>query len=84
MNRGNSTVIQSPDSPMPHKFADAYAELQAIADKLRPDPNSVPDIDSIEPLVRRANALAKHCQSRIDNVRKLMDRGTEQQEEPNL
>ncbi len=57
----------------PTKFADAYAELQRIAAELKPAPNKVPDVDAIEPLVRRANVLAKYCQQRIDAVRALVD-----------
>ena len=58
---------------MPTKFAEAYAELQRIATELKPAPNKVPDVDAIEPLVRRANVLAKYCQQRIDAVRALVD-----------
>jgi exonuclease VII small subunit len=67
-----STAIKGPDEPAPAKFADAYAELQAIAAKLKPEPGQIPDVDAIEPLVRRANILAAHCQERIDSVRKLI------------
>jgi hypothetical protein len=66
------TVIKGPDEPAPAKFADAYAELQAIATKLKPAPGQIPDVDAIEPLVRRANMLATHCQERIEAVRKLI------------
>ena len=65
-------LIKGPDAPAPAKFADAYAELQAIAAKLKPAPGQIPDVDAIEPLVRRANVLAKHCQERIDAVRSLI------------
>ena len=67
-----SQLIKGPDAPAPGKFADAYAELQAIAAKLKPAPGQIPDVDAIEPLVRRANVLAKHCQERIDAVRSLI------------
>jgi hypothetical protein len=65
-------MIKGPDEPPPAKFADAYAELQAIATKLKPAPGQIPDVDAIEPLVRRANVLAAHCQERIESVRKLI------------
>ena len=64
--------IKGPDEPAPTKFADAYAELQAIAARLKPEAGKIPDVDAIEPLVRRANLLAAHCQQRIDSVRKLI------------
>ena len=66
------TDIKCPDDQPPAKFADAYAELQAIAAKLKPEPGQIPDVDAIEPLVRRANLLAAHCQQRIEAVRKLI------------
>ncbi len=62
-----------PTDEPPRKFAEAYAELQRIAAELKPAPNKVPDVDAIEPLVRRANVLARYCQERIDAVRKLVD-----------
>jgi exonuclease VII small subunit len=65
-------TIKGPDEPAPTKFADAYAELQAIATKLKPTPGEIPDVDAIEPLVKRANLLAAHCQERIESVRKLI------------
>jgi exonuclease VII small subunit len=67
-----SVTIKGPNEPAPAKFADAYAELQAIAAKLKPEQGQIPDVDAIEPLVRRANVLAAHCQERIDSVRKLI------------
>lgn len=70
-------MIKGPDEPVPARFADSYAELQAIAAKLKPEPGRIPDVDAIEPLVRRANVLAAHCQERIDAVRRLIG---EQQE----
>ena len=68
---GEST-IKGPDEAAPAKFAEAYSELQAIAAKLKPTPGQIPDVDAIEPLVRRANVLAAHCQERIEAVRKLI------------
>ena len=64
--------IKGPTEPAPAKFAESYAELQAIAAKLKPVPGQIPDVDAIEPLVRRANVLAAHCQQRIEAVRKLI------------
>ena len=65
-------TIKGPNEPAPANFADAYAELLAIAKKLKPSEGQIPDVDAIEPLVRRANVLASHCQNRIDAVRKLI------------
>lgn len=65
-------TIRGPEEPVPTRFADSYAELQAIAAKLKPEPGRIPDVDAIEPLVRRANVLAAHCQERIDAVRRLI------------
>ena len=65
-------TIKGPGEPAPAKFAEAYSELQAIAAKLKPVPGQIPDVDAIEPLVRRANVLAAHCQERIEAVRKLI------------
>lgn len=60
----DSEMIKAPDAPVPAKFSEAYAELQAIAAKLKPAPGQIPDVDAIEPLVRRANVLAKpRCSS---------------------
>lgn len=70
------TDIKGPDEPAPLRFADAYAELQAIAAKLKPAPGQIPDVDAIEPLVRRANILAARCQERIESVRKLIGEQT--------
>jgi exonuclease VII small subunit len=67
-----SVIINGSNEPAPARFADAYAELQAIAAKLKPEPGQIPDVDAIEPLVRRANLLAAHCQERIEAVRKLI------------
>lgn len=67
-----SVTIKGANEPAPAKFAEAYAELQAIAAKLKPEPGQIPDVDAIEPLVRRANVLAAHCQERIEAVRKLI------------
>jgi len=67
-----SRLIKDPNEPAPASFADAYAELQAIAARLKPEPGQIPDVDAIEPLVRRANLLAAHCQQRIEAVRKLI------------
>ena len=68
----DSPLIKGPEEPAPAKFAEAYAELQAIAAKLKPAQGQIPDVDAIEPLVRRANVLARHCQERIDAVRGLI------------
>ncbi|MDO9714335.1 exodeoxyribonuclease VII small subunit [Paracraurococcus lichenis] len=74
---GTSTPILGPDEPVPPKFEDAYRELQAISAELKPTKDRIPDVDRIEPLVRRAKKLAEHCQARIDAVRGLVD-GTAQ------
>lgn len=65
--------IQSPASPIPPRFADAYAELQAIAERLKPNAAKVPDVDEIEPLVARAQELAAHCEGRIAAVKRMLD-----------
>jgi exonuclease VII small subunit len=65
-------TIKGPGEAAPAKFAEAYAELQAIAGRLKPAPGQIPDIDAIEPLIKRANVLAKHCQERIEAVRQLI------------
>ncbi|MGI4800965.1 MAG: hypothetical protein ACRYG8_44450 [Janthinobacterium lividum] len=57
----------------PLRFVDAYAELQRIAAQLKPAPDKIPDVDAIEPLVRRAKELADYCQARIDAVRALIE-----------
>lgn len=69
-------TIKGPEEPAPAKFADAYAELQAIAARLKPAQGQIPDVDAIEPLVRRANVLAAHCQKRIEAVRMLIGEQT--------
>lgn len=68
----SDVTIKGPNEPAPARFADAYAELQAIAARLKPEQGQIPDVDAIEPLVRRANVLAAHCQERIDAVRNLI------------
>ena len=65
-------TIKEHDETAPAKFAEAYAELQAIASRLKPEQGQIPDVDAIEPLIKRANLLAKHCQERIEAVRKLI------------
>ena len=65
-------AISTSNEP-PKRFAEAYAELQRIATALKPEQGKIPDVDAIEPLVRRANVLAKYCQNRIDAVRKLVE-----------
>ncbi len=70
----NSTVtIQPPGSGLPARWADAFGELQAIAEKLKPNANKVPGVDEIEPLVRRARELADHCEARIAAVKAVLD-----------
>ena len=73
----SSTLIKilSPDDPVPAKFEEAYRELQAISAELKPAKDKIPDVDKIEPLVRRAKLLAEHCKSRIEAVRGLVDGG---------
>src|SRR5690349_11793330 len=68
-----SATIQPPNAPIPPRFADAYAELQAIADRLKPNTARVPDVDEIEPLVARAQELATHCEERIAAVKRMLD-----------
>ena len=73
---GPSTVRLTHRLPVtdpPPGFAAAFAELQDIAVRLKPVPGKVPDVDAIEPLVRRAQVLARFCQDRIDAVRKLVE-----------
>lgn len=65
----NPTTPMAPDAPIPAKFAEAYAELEAIAKELK----TTPDVDRIEPLVRRAQKLAAHCEGRIREVKALLD-----------
>ena len=62
-------AVNSPST----SFAAAYKELQQIAEDLKPSPNKIPDVDAIEPLVRRANVLARFCQKRINAVRALIE-----------
>ena len=57
----------------PIRFADAYAELQSIAAQLKPSAGSVPDVDLLEPLIKRANELVAFCQARIEAVRILVE-----------
>ncbi len=64
---------QPPKAPIPPKFAEAYAELQAIAERLKPNAAKVPDVDEIEPLVARAQELASHCEERIAAVKRMLD-----------
>ena len=54
MSETAGAAIRDPSDPIPPKFAEAYAELQAIADRLKPNAAKVPDVDEIEPLVARA------------------------------
>jgi exonuclease VII small subunit len=67
--------IQPPQAPISSKFAEAYAELQAIAERLKPNAAKVPDVDEIEPLVARAQELASHCEERIAAVKRMLDQG---------
>jgi hypothetical protein len=75
-----TTIIQPPGSGLPVKWADAFGELQAIAEKLKPNANKVPDVDEIEPLVRRARELADHCEARIAAVKAVLDQDGRQGE----
>ena len=63
MSETTHAAIRAPEDPIPSKFAEAYAELQAIAERLKPNTTKVPDVDEIEPLV--AQELASHCEERI-------------------
>jgi hypothetical protein len=76
----STTIIQLPGSGLPPKWADAFGELQAIAEKLKPSANKVPDVDEIEPLVRRARELADHCEARIAAVKAVLDQDGRQAE----
>ncbi len=69
--------ILGPEEPVPEKFEDAYRELQAISTELKPVKDKIPDVDRIEPLVRRAKRLAEHCHARIEAVRGLVDGGAQ-------
>ena len=73
-------TIQPPGSGLPAKWADAFGELQAIAERLKPNANKVPDVDEIEPLVRRARELADHCEARIAAVKAVLDQDGRQPE----
>ncbi len=71
-----TTIIKGPDEPLPERFADAYKELEAIAAQMKPVQGQIPDIDAIEPMIRRANQLSRYVQDRIDAVRRLIDEQT--------
>ena len=73
MSETAPVAIQPPKADVPPKFAEAYAELQAIAERLKPNAAKVPDVDEIEPLVARAQALASHCEARIAAVKRMLD-----------
>ena len=75
-----TTTIQPPGSGLPAKWADAFGELQAVAERLKPNANKVPDVDEIEPLVRRARELADHCEARIAAVKAVLDQDGRQPE----
>jgi exonuclease VII small subunit len=68
--------IKEPDAPITSGFAEAYAELQAIAERLKPSRDAVPNVDEIEPLVRRAQKLAAHCEGRINAVKQMLNEQT--------
>lgn len=72
----DQVAVQDADQ-VPSSFADAYEELQSIAARLKPTPGLTPDIDAIEPLIRRANLLARYCQDRIEAVRRLIGEQTD-------
>ena len=76
MSETTHAAIRAPEDPIPSKFAEAYAELQAIAERLKPNTTKVPDVDEIEPLVARAQALASHCEERIAAVKRMLDHRT--------
>ncbi len=73
MSETTHATIRPPEAPISPKFAEAYAELQAIAEQLKPNAVKVPDVDEIEPLVARAQALASHCEERIATVKRMLD-----------
>ena len=75
-----TTTIQPPGSGLSAKWADAFGELQAITERLKPNANKVPDVDEIEPLVRRARELADHCEARIAAVKAVLDQDGRQPE----
>jgi hypothetical protein len=80
MSTTTTVTIHPPGSGLPAKWADAFGELQAIAEKLKPNANKVPDVDEIEPLVRRARELADHCEARIAAVKAVLDQDGRQTE----
>ncbi len=59
-----------PSSVRPPRF---WTVSQAIAERLKPNTTKVPDVDEIEPLVARAQALASHCEERIVAVKRMLD-----------
>lgn len=73
----NDDQMAGRDDERPTRFADAYEELQSIAARLKPAQGQIPDIDAIEPLIKRANLLARYCQERIESVRKLIGEQTD-------
>ena len=73
MSETAGAAIGAPSDPIPSKFAEAYAELQTIAERLKPNAAKVPDVDEIEPLVARAQELASHCEERIAAVKRMLD-----------
>jgi hypothetical protein len=75
-----TATIHPPGSGLPAKWADAFGELQAIAERLKPSAGKVPDVDEIEPLVRRARELADHCEARIAAVKAVLDQDGRQPE----
>lgn len=74
----DDTIIKGADQPAPENFADAYVELQAIAARLKPTQGQIPDVDAIEPLIKRANLLTRYCQDRIVAVRRLIGEQVEE------
>jgi hypothetical protein len=62
-------------SDPPSTFDAAYAELIAIADRLRPEAGQTPPIDEIEPILRRSKILKSYCEDRIAKVKTLLDEG---------
>jgi hypothetical protein len=54
---------------VPGRIDDACAEPQASAGETKPAAGSVPDVDRIETLARRTNALARSCVGRIAAVK---------------
>ena len=41
MSETTHAAIRAPEDPIPSKFAEAYAELQAIAERLKPNTTKV-------------------------------------------